>query len=384
MVRMSDILKRVKERKKEEDKTPPEPVEAAPPPVPPQKQEITPQAPPSQPPKEVVPPPKKEPLEERQKPSGVRISHVVMKESRVFTQEETLRLFNEAISFIEELMNERKLDFEHIDIKRAIALVENIVDQLTVDNGFLVELAYSTCPAQRNYLVCHPVNVCIYSVEIGIYLHYDKFQLMDVGTAAFLHDIGMRDYKNLANQPRKLTPSEFEEVKNHPTTGAQILEGLHNLNKKIVQTVYQEHERLDGTGYPKGIKEKFINEYARIVAVADVYSAMVHPRPYRNNERILPMEVVRQILDHNATFEAKVIKALIGRIGVFPPGSFVELNTKEIARVIKGNRTYPLRPLVRVVYSADGNPLEGEKVIDLGNQSNIYVTKCVSPKEKTR
>jgi HD-GYP domain-containing protein (c-di-GMP phosphodiesterase class II) len=189
----------------------------------------------------------------------------------------------------------------------------------------------------------------------------------------------MTKYLDLACEQRKFTPEEYNTIKNHSIEGSQILEKIIELNKEIIQTARQEHERIDGSGYPGGLKEKDISECAKIIGIADVYEAMVHPRPYR--KAYLPLDAIKEILKNKSAFEAKIVKILIERIGFFPVGSFVELNTKEIAQVIKVNHQYPMRPVVKVIYDGEGNKLEEEKIFDLAARCNIFTTKCVSVKK---
>ena len=377
MVRMSDILKKAKGIKGEEEAKPAQPQKPAP------REDI-----PEGPKKKAAPPPKpsafkkaipiKEKTEEEApKLSEVSISSIVRKESRAASGDESVKLYEEAVSLMEELL--ANLNPNTIDPEKIAAVIEKIVNQLNRNHKKLIILTFnehSTC------LPRHLVNVCIYAVEIGVGLDYDKARLTELGMSAILHDIGMKKYMNLARQPRKLDAKECEEIKTHPAAGAQILANITGLSKVIAQAVYQEHERVNGKGYPKGLKDKAISEYARIIGLVDVYSAMTHPRPYRNNDCISPLKTVQEILKQKDVFDHKITKIFLERLGFFPAGSFIELNTKEVCHVVKTNDRYPMRPVVKVLYDSDGNSITEEKTIDLAAQYNIYITRGECSKKK--
>lgn len=320
----------------------------------------------------------KEQEKEEAEISEVRISPVVMKGTKVASSEENLKLYEESVSLVREILKEN-INRKPVDTKRIIAQIEKIAEQLSLGNEKLLELSLIKDSKDENYLLCHSVNVCIYSIITGLALDYEKSKLIELGTSALLHDVGMSEYLHLSNQPRKLTAREYDEIKNHPINGSKILEKVENLNKIAICVCSQQHERIDGLGYPKGLKGESINEYAKIVGLVDVFEAMIHPRAYRNE--FLPLEALRIILTNKNGFEYKLIKILIEKIGVFPIGSLVELNIQRIAQVVKLNHTVPLRPVVKVIYEADGKEPEEMKIIDLTTQPTIYIKKAVRKSE---
>lgn len=374
MVRMSDILKKLKE-KKEKEEAPSQPAPLEPRPFMKGRDEPPETKFPAQPKPEVS-----------HTPLEVKLSPVVMKEVKITSSEENLKLYHETESLISELLKkyinitECKLE----DIKKLAAQVEKIINQLILGNDELLMLAFSANYVHDDYLPPHLVNVCIYAIEVGLGLNYTKPELMDLGLSALIHDVGMIKYKDLAYLPRKLTSKEKEEIKNHPIVGVQILENIINLNKALIRTVKEEHERCDGSGYPKGLKEKFIDEYAKIIGLVDTYEAMTHQRSYRSDGHLLPQEAIREILSTKDVFLPKVIKVMIERIGIYPVGSFVRLNTKEIAQVIKFNHEYPLRPTIKILYDTNSEKLKEEKVLNLAVLPNIYIAKSISIEKEVK
>lgn len=303
-----------------------------------------------------------------------RISSVIMKETKIVSIEESLKLYDEIICLMGELFKE-DIDYNSMETKTITEQVGKMVDQLSLDNKTLLMLALIKDSIEPNYLLYHSVNTSIYAIEVGLGLGYERTDLMDLGISAVFHDIGMVKYLHLVNQPRSLTPKEYSEVKNHTISGAQILKEINGLSQAASDVAYQHHERIDGSGYPSGIKTESINKCAKIMGLVDVYDAMVHKRPYRDSN--LPQEVVKEILNNKNAFEYELIKILIERLGVFPLGSLVELNTGEIARVVKLNHNITLRPMVEIIYDTDGKVPKENKMLDLTSQPTIYIKGSV-------
>lgn len=158
--------------------------------------------------------------------------------------------------------------------------------------------------------------------------------------------------------------------------GVEILEKVTDLNSGVVYIINQHHERSDGSGYPKGFKGEQIDEYARIVAIADVYDALIHPRKYRS--KILPYHAIKQIISEKKYFDQVFLKALLDKISIYPVGSLVELSSGEIAMVAGVNRQSPLRPLVKIVVDHQGHKLEEPRVVNLAEHITVYIKKPVA------
>jgi len=252
-----------------------------------------------------------------------------------------------------------------------------MVDLIGSDDQELLKSALADYPQQEEYLYYHMVNVCIISLYIGQGLAYDRPRLIQLGTAAFYHDIGISKYLDIINQPRELSPQEYSQIKQHPLIGPQLLDKIsESLDVGIFEVMRQEHERINGSGYPKGLKDEEIIESAQIVGLSDVYEAMCHPRPYRDKHT--PMEVIKAILSNKYSFAPRLVKVLIERIGIFPVGTFVQLSTKETAQVIKRNLNQTLRPVVNIILDTTGNRLKQPRQLDLANNPTIYILGTAS------
>jgi HD-GYP domain-containing protein (c-di-GMP phosphodiesterase class II) len=251
-------------------------------------------------------------------------------------------------------------------------LLARIVAMLSGGNREAVKICLSDYAVIQEYPYYHAVNVCLLSIELGLGLKYEPDVLLELAKAAFLHDIGLSSMTDVIMKTTTLNSDELARVKTHSVAGVEILNTIsREFSHFITDAVAQVHERLDGSGYPRGLKADAISAFARVVGVADTYEAMTHSRPYR--PPYTPGETVNAILGVKGTFDSRIIKSLIERVGIFPEGSKVRLNTKETAVVIRMNSSSPLRPVVSVVRDAQGNELKLPKEIDLCKNYLIHI-----------
>jgi HD-GYP domain-containing protein (c-di-GMP phosphodiesterase class II) len=257
-------------------------------------------------------------------------------------------------------------------VDKICTLVKRMIDLINADNEELSIAAVDDYPNPGEYFYYHIVNVCIISIYVGLELSYDRLRLIKLGIAAFLHDVGLSKYLDIINQSKRLNPQEYNEVKKHPIIGPQMLDKISDsLDPDIFEVIRQEHERIDGSGYPQGLKDNEIIEYAQIVGLSDVYEAMTHTRPHR--DKYTSLDTIKTILGNKYTFDHRLVKALIESIGIFPVGTFVQLNTKEIGQVLKRNPDLPLRPVVNIFFDATGKRLRQPREFDLVANPTVYI-----------
>ncbi len=215
-----------------------------------------------------------------------------------------------------------------------------------------------------DYTYFHCVNVALLSIVLGISIGLDNKEVRKLGEAAMLHDIGkVKVPKNVLNKNDKLSDREYQEIKKHVIwSHSYVKEKLH-LNPHIVKGVSEHHERWDGSGYPHNLKQKEISLFGRIIAIADVYDALISDRPYRKGYR--PAEALEFLLANgDSDFDLELLEIFNRKIQPYPVGTLVKLsnNTKAIVQKVKPR--FGTRPIVKVVES------EGEKIppfiIDLG------------------
>lgn len=280
-----------------------------------------------------------------------------------------IRLIEEVLTKAEELKSINLVQIEH--------WIGDIVDCFISADTELLRLFYEY--TSENYLYSHMVNTTIMSMEVGLGLGYNKSQLNELGLASFLHDIGMIKTGKIEMQTTSLSEGQYNEIKNHPIYGADILSKIKDISEPIIYVAKEEHERKNGTGYPGGLKGQEISEYARIVAIVDVYEALTHNRPHRKKNS--PHEAIKKLITDNPLFDSTILKVLINKLGVYPVSSWVELNSLEIGKVMINNNEFPLRPVVHILFDGTEHKLKALRVINLAKQCNLFIKRPLTDDE---
>jgi len=292
----------------------------------------------------------------------------------------TKKIYENAIIRIKTILNDIKAG-KIIDGKDIFSVAGNIVDGLQTNYNLLLSLLNIFTPFEEkeDFHHRHSVNTSILCASLGLSLQYEKKKLIDLCACALVHDIGMLKVpQEIINKPSKLSRGEQNMIEKHPSFGLELLEDIKGMPDEAVNVIYQHHERVDGKGYPEGKKREEISEFAKIVAIAEVYEALTHPRPYRR-EKIIPYMGVKMIVQQAGTFfEPRLVKIFLNFITPYPLGSFVLLNSNEIGRVIQINEGLPLRPIVEIFYDSEGKLPDKPKKIDLSKSPILYIEKALA------
>jgi len=288
-------------------------------------------------------------------------------------------IYGNGIQLVGELIND-------ITAKQPVVLtpIKELLDGITnffvLKGRSLLTLFYNDYPP-KEYLGAHILNVTLLTMALGLELKYNKSQLNELGLAAFLHDIGMTKIQEIALKVGLLAKEDYERIKEHPLYGIEIAKTIKDIPEAVVRAIGEQHERMDGNGYPKKLKNGEIHEYARIIATVDAYEALCHSRVYRN--KFPSYEAIRELItsDKTSAFDPAILKSLIEYIGIYPICSYVELNTGEIGMVINADSNLPLRPVVNIIFDANRKRLATPKLINLAKHLNVFVKKPVSDKD---
>ncbi|WP_432649141.1 HD-GYP domain-containing protein [Huintestinicola sp.] len=221
---------------------------------------------------------------------------------------------------------------------------EQLIDELASKKDILINIA--DIKMYDDYTYHHSLSVAIMAIAIGLEMGYDRRKLDELGVAGLLHDIGKVSVPiEIINKKGRLTDEEYSVVRLHPIYAAEHLRARKLVSEDCCLGIIGHHERWDGSGYPMKLKGEEIHEYARILAVADVYDALTSNRPYRIPAP--PNEAIEFIMGGMYShFDENVVKAFLRKVAPFPTGSKVKLSNGETATVIKNNNDQPLRPLV--------------------------------------
>ncbi|KRF03554.1 histidine kinase [Paenibacillus sp. Soil766] len=252
-------------------------------------------------------------------------------------------------------------------------VMKMIIDDLSAHEGAMVML--NNMNVKDNYLFQHSVNVSIYAIMLGISYGYSRDKLETLGLGALLHDIGKTKVPlGILRKPSQLTPDEFREMKNHTTYGFNLLKDEPNIPLLSAHCALQHHERINGSGYPRGIQGGEINEFSRWIGLVDSYDAMTTTRVYRRP--LLPHEAMEQLFAGSGTmYDQSQIALFRDKIAIYPLGITVRLNTGEYGIVSKLNMSVPHRPTIRVLQDEAGTVLKEPYEIDLSSKLSILISE---------
>lgn len=248
-------------------------------------------------------------------------------------------------------------------------LSKKIVDEVLRNRTTMVNLV--DLRAYDDYTYSHSLNVAVLSIIIGMALKLNHDTIQELAIGALIHDIGkMRVDKSILNKPGKLTPEEFEHMKQHSLLGYEYLLNNTDISEKSKLATLYHHERLDGKGYPEGLAGEDIPLYSRIISVADVYDALTSDRPYR--KAMLPSDAIEYIMGgYGTAFDPRIVDAITRKVAPYPIGTCVRLSNDEIGIVVKNYENTSLRPVVKLI--KDNKPTD--KVLDLTHdRSCLHIT----------
>ena len=255
-------------------------------------------------------------------------------------------------------------------------IISSIVEELlaVISNNNEMLMILSDAYIYDEYLYQHSFQVTLYSIAIAKELGYSYEDQRLIGIGALLHDIGKLVISpEIIKKPGKLTEEEFEEVKLHTRYGFDILRNLHSVSLLVAHCAFQHHERLDGSGYPRGLRGGEIHPYAKIIGVADVFDAITSNRTYRSKK--LPSEALTIIeASSGIGFDDMVVEAFQRVIVKYPNGIVLQLSDMRRGVVARQNPDNPTRPFVRI-FEENGQLLSATYEVSLVEHSDIHIVK---------
>ena len=249
-----------------------------------------------------------------------------------------------------------------LNMKQAQVMVKDCVQRVISNPNAMLWL--TRLKHQDEYTAEHSVNVSLLAISLGHHLDLAPYELENLGICGLMHDIGkMKVPDEILNKPGRLTAEEFEEMARHTTYARQMLMGRSDIYPGAVDVSWTHHERLDGSGYPRGIDSTKLSLFTRIVSVVDAYDAMTSDRVYKAGMSSLE---AMKILNKNAgtQFDPEVVKKFIAMIGLYPPGYLLQMTNGEVGIILSADEGYHLKPRVIMILDKHKQP-QPEQVINL-------------------
>ncbi len=252
-----------------------------------------------------------------------------------------------------------------VDARHCLPLVEDITQSVVRNPLALVSLA--RLKTRDDYTYMHSVAVCALMISLARQLGMDDAATRQAGLGGLVHDIGKaRMPPDVLNKPGPLTPEEFSIMKSHPEAGHGILVEGQGASDVPLDICLHHHEKVNGTGYPHGLRGEEISLHARVGAVCDVYDAITSNRPYKAGWD--PAQALHKMAlwTKEGHFDEQVFHAFVKSVGIYPTGSLVKLDSGLLGVVVAQGAASLLQPLVRVFYSAPAKAPVAPRLIDLG------------------
>jgi putative nucleotidyltransferase with HDIG domain len=277
------------------------------------------------------------------------------------------KVFFETVGTIKEAITKIK-GKQQADVRKLKRLAQKAVHLVMEDESIL--LGMTTIKNYDEYTFNHSVNVSIYSLAIGRRLGFSKKILTELGITALLHDIGKSKIpREVLNKPGSLNGEEWNLMKKHSLMGVEIvlnLKQLGEINPRMVIGIFDHHLKNDPSGYPKLFRKKEMGLFGQIIQIADAYDAMTTPRIYKKVPYTPEQALAIMLKEREVHFDPLLLKIFIGLVGVYPIGSLVLLDTREVGIVYKPNLDpkWMDRPQVLLV-ARDAKGYVKKGVIDL-------------------
>lgn len=265
-----------------------------------------------------------------------------------------------------------------VDVTTVEQVADEIVDSLSNNSDALHSL--SALRTKDAYLLEHSLNVGVLLASFGRYLGWPKERLAKLIVGGIVHDIGKTQVElAILNKPDRLTEAEFEHMKLHQVYSVELLNNIDNLHIDSREVSTMHHEKLDGAGYPLGLKGAQISEIGRMSSIVDIYDALTANRCYK--KAMSPAKAFK-IMNGLAGFhlDGELLKAFMLCMGIYPVGSLVELSNNLLGLVWESNENDMQKPIVKVFYNTQYKKYYDVKIINLA-QDKLSIKRAVSPSE---
>ncbi len=285
----------------------------------------------------------------------------------VQTSEETAettprKVYGRALKVVDDIFHDVRLGKIPASAN-AIAVVKEMV-QVTLSEPYAL-FALSMLKEYDNYTFTHSVNVSVIALAVGRACGQSEEQLRVLGLGGLLHDLGkLKIDHRIINKPGRLTSQEFEEIKTHPRSGADIAHQMEGIPPEVVKIVLGHHLHYDRRGYPGDATPWEDSPMTDMVAIADTYDAITTLRSYQRP--VTPRKALDKLRELAGTvLHPGFVQCFIDSLGPYPVGSLVRLDTNEIGLVVWVDTSDPDSVALKILFDADGQALETPHRLDL-------------------
>lgn len=276
---------------------------------------------------------------------------------------------NQVKGILEKHIHSKDKDLEKLS-ETAYYIMDNILKKKDIIEK-LIEMK-----EKSHDLYEHSLSCCTLSMILSLCLNYSTEIVHAIGVGCLLHDIGLRyitvkfDNINLCNMPE----NQKVEYKKHTIYGYSSIENESWVNEISKDIILYHHERLDGTGYP--FHKTNISEPVAIAIICDVFDEMVCGIGYEGKKVYKAIEYLKCF--RNTKFNAKIVNEFLKIMAAYPIGSHVLTNKGEVGIVIRQNKGFPERPILRIVIDKAGRTINKNNILDLLKENSIFIEEVIN------
>ncbi|OOE86822.1 HD-GYP domain-containing protein [Salinivibrio sharmensis] len=263
-----------------------------------------------------------------------------------------------------------------IDVTPLEALGSDIVDNIFERQHAIAWI--SGIRDKSAYLMEHSLNVAFLLVSFGRHLGFDHATLQELAVGGLVHDIGkVLITDEVLNKPGKLTAEEFDHMKLHQVFSQPVLDSIPDLSQIARDVSLMHHEKLDGNGYPNGLKGEQLHTIGRMSGIVDIYDALTADRCYKR--AMSPSEAFKIMMGLTPFhLDPTLLRAFIQCIGFYPVGSLVELADGRAGLVCQENLEDLTRPVVKLFYSVRSQRFREVEYVDLDKRHDLRIARATS------
>ncbi|QJY36034.1 HD-GYP domain-containing protein [Vibrio europaeus] len=299
------------------------------------------------------------------------------KVSRFSQQKKAQKIIKEAKGLANRILTQT-FEGKPIHVSELDDLADDMIESVLLDFDALH--CVSALRNKDEYLLEHSVNVATLLVTFGKHLGLPKETLKQLAIGGIIHDVGkIKVDDKVLHKPARLTPEEFEHMKLHQVYAKEIITTVTGLSDVSRDVCLMHHEKLDGNGYPAGLKGDEIPLHGRMSCIVDIYDALTADRCYKQG--MSPAEAFKTLLSLTPNhLDKELVYKFINCIGVFPVGALVELSDGRVGIVWTSNSHEPLKPEIKCFYSRKYRRFVDVSFVDM-KTTKLTIKKAIAPSQ---
>lgn len=237
-----------------------------------------------------------------------------------------------------------------IEAKQMVPLAQAVGRSIERDDKALINLV--RLKEKDAYTYLHSVSVCALMINFARHLGLDHSVVEDLGVAGLLHDLGkIAIADDILKKSGSLSEGERHSVRGHPLAGHRMLEAAAGVPEAALEVCLRHHEKMDGGGYPGGLRGEALSLFARMGAICDVYDAVTSSRPYK--DPWTPCEALTEMASWHGHFDPKLLERFADSLGIYPVGTLVRVSTGELGLVTGSGGDASENVMVRIFFDCD-------------------------------